>query len=205
MRLSHGLPQPLQLALLAPMASPHQRAVVVLARRRRMLGADLGVEPVDVALRIAPIETHRGPTWQVGIKRRRCKPVTWRMPHHVEHGVAGCWLIAGLFQEGEELLARHIELAEREGLEGHRVLRAFRVETTALRWWAAHGELPGGDADHHRTLRTLLKFAFLLVEGETCHGPSAGNGCDHKKSYERSANESHPLRSNSSRGTMTSA
>jgi hypothetical protein len=42
--------------------------------------------------------------------------VTWRMPSHVEHGIAGCRLMAGLLQEGEELLARHIELAEREGL-----------------------------------------------------------------------------------------
>jgi hypothetical protein len=47
------------------------------------------------------------------------------MPPHVEHGVAGRGLIAGLFEEGEELLTAHIELAEREGFYLDAVFRTF--------------------------------------------------------------------------------
>src|SRR5690242_4279064 len=138
-----------------------------------MLGAHLGVEPIDIALGVAPIEADRGPTRQIRTEGRRGQAVPLRMPSHVEHGVARRRLMAGLLQEGEKLLARHVELAEGEGLDLDSVLRALGVEAPALALRASHSETAGRYADHHRTLGAFLKFALFLVGGETPTGRSA--------------------------------
>jgi hypothetical protein len=102
------------------------------------------------------------------------------MPSHFEDGIAGRRLVAGLSQKREKLIARHVELTEREGLDGDAVLRALRVEAPALAWRTSHGECPGRYADHERTFRAFLKFPIFLVERKTQAGRSKGDDRDNK-------------------------
>ena len=80
------------------------------------MGAHLRVEPGDVGARIVPIQTHGRPAGRLDVDGRIGLAAAGRSPAHVQDRVAGLRLIARVLQKFEELLARHIVFAEREGL-----------------------------------------------------------------------------------------
>jgi hypothetical protein len=93
-----------------------------------------------------------------------------RLPSHVEHRVTRRRLIARVLQKGEELLARDVVLAQREGLDRHEVLRPFIFEPPALAGRAAHDETPGRQSDHDGAFGTFLELAILALLGNARRG-----------------------------------
>ena len=130
-----------------------------------MSEADLCVKPRQVMRRIAPVQTDGGPTGRLGIERGKRLAMAGGLPSHVEHGVARRRLIARVLQKGEELLARDVVLAQREGLDRHEVLRPFIFEPPALARRTAHDETPGRKSDHDGAFGTFLELAILSLLG----------------------------------------
>ena len=88
------------------------------------------------------------------------------MPLHVGDRIAGLGLIAGLFQEFQELGARHVVFGEREGADRDVMLRAFAVEAAGFTRRTSHDEAAGRNGHHLRAVGTFLKLAFGMVCGD---------------------------------------
>jgi hypothetical protein len=102
-------------------------------------------------------------------------------------------LIARVLQKGEELLARDVVLAQREGLDGYEVLRPFIFEPPALVGRTAHDETAGGKSDHHGAFWTFLELAILSL---LCNSRGLGKQ-QHRQERQRQeslgqSNHAHP-------------
>jgi len=80
-------------------------------------------------------------------------------PAQTQQRIAGLGLVSGGRQEGQELGTGHGIFGQREGPDGHDMLRPFRIEAARFMHRAAHQEFAAGNAHHGRTFGTFREFA----------------------------------------------
>ncbi len=129
-----------------------------------MFGFDLIVEPVDVGLSIAPVETDRRPFQRFNFARWINKSMAQRPPAKPKPDIARFRLIRCIAQKLPELLARNIVFSNGKGAHGHIVLRSFIVVAARFACRTAHRELARRNRDHDGAIfRALGKFARGLI------------------------------------------